>query len=147
MRWITPPVLLVICGAVMGALHGFVPLFAFANDFWRWTGIAVLWLGLMITAAGRVQFRKERAPIWTFNDPPRLMTDGIFRLTRNPMYLGLSVVLLGWALILGSLAPFAGWLVFVGACNRVYIPIEEERLAALFGEDYAAYRSTTRRWL
>lgn len=75
------------------------------------------------------------------------MTDGLFRLTRNPMYLGFSVALLGLAVFLGSLVPMLLAVAYVLISDRWYIAFEENRMLARFGEDYRRYARRTRRWL
>lgn len=146
-KWLIPPVLLAICATAMAILDWFWPGFDLVTGAWRWAGGGVLLFGFGIAGAGRRQFHKDGANIWTFGQPNRLVTSGVFRLTRNPMYLGFSVALFGWGLALGSLMPFAGCLVFLAACQWWYIPYEETRMAAAFGDAYAAYRARIRRWL
>jgi protein-S-isoprenylcysteine O-methyltransferase Ste14 len=63
------------------------------------------------------------------------------------MYLGLAVLLIGLAILLGTLVPFLGPLVFIVAADRWYIPFEEKALQRKFGEQYDAYKRTTRRWV
>ena len=76
-----------------------------------------------------------------------LVRSGVFRLTRNPMYLGLLLILLAWALFLGSGWSLLGPVVFVIYLNRFQILPEERVLAAKFGVEYAAYRKCVRRWI
>jgi protein-S-isoprenylcysteine O-methyltransferase Ste14 len=76
-----------------------------------------------------------------------LVTKGIYRLTRNPMYLGLATLLLAWAIYLGNLAALAGVPLFILYMNRFQIAPEERALAARFGAEFAAYRARVRRWL
>jgi protein-S-isoprenylcysteine O-methyltransferase Ste14 len=76
-----------------------------------------------------------------------LVTRGVYEWTRNPMYLGLSMLLLGWAVRLGTLTPFAGPLLFVPLMVHVQIRPEESALRAKFGEDYSRYCRRVNRWL
>ena len=76
-----------------------------------------------------------------------LVTEGIFRVSRNPMYLGLLLLLIGWAVWLGSASP---WLVpplFVVVITLVQIIPEEQALSRNFGEQYALYRRSVARWI
>ena len=77
----------------------------------------------------------------------RLVTAGIFRYTRNPMYLGLLVVLTGWAVHVSNAAAFALLPLFVAYMWRFQIVPEERAMGASFGADYAAYTRRVRRWL
>jgi protein-S-isoprenylcysteine O-methyltransferase Ste14 len=77
----------------------------------------------------------------------RLVTGGVFRISRNPMYLGLALLLIGWAVWLGSASP---WLIpplFVTIVTLLQIIPEEEALARLFGDQYVEYRRDVLRWL
>lgn len=76
-----------------------------------------------------------------------LVTSGVYRWTRNPMYLGLSFLLLGWAIELGTLGALAGPLFFAVLIQYVQIRPEEHALRARFEEDYAYYCGRVNRWL
>jgi protein-S-isoprenylcysteine O-methyltransferase Ste14 len=76
-----------------------------------------------------------------------LVTGGIYRLSRNPMYLGLATLLLAWAIYLGNVAALAGLPCFILYMNRFQIASEERALEARFGAEYFAYRTRVRRWL
>ncbi|MBS0374392.1 MAG: isoprenylcysteine carboxylmethyltransferase family protein [Proteobacteria bacterium] len=75
-----------------------------------------------------------------------LVSGGIYRYTRNPMYLGLALLLVAWALWLGSASAWLGPLAFVVLIDRVQIAAEEAALGRLFGAEYGAYRDSVRRW-
>ena len=76
-----------------------------------------------------------------------LIADDIYRLTRNPMYLGIVLMLLGTALISGGLFFYLAALTFFLIINFVFCPYEEAKLIGLFGEEFARYRRCVRRWL
>ena len=76
-----------------------------------------------------------------------LVIVGVYKLTRNPMYLGLSLVLLGWAVFLWSAWALLGPIVFIAYISRFQIAPEERVLATLFGAEYSAYKAKVRRWL
>ncbi len=76
-----------------------------------------------------------------------LVSSGVYRFTRNPMYLGLSVTLLGWAVFLSNWLALLAVPVFVLYINRFQIDPEERVLSSLFGAEYAAYKEKVRRWL
>jgi protein-S-isoprenylcysteine O-methyltransferase Ste14 len=76
-----------------------------------------------------------------------LVVSGIYRRTRNPMYLGMLLVLLGWAVLLAHALGFALAAAFVPLMNRLQIGPEERTLTATFGPAFAAYQSAVRRWL
>ena len=76
-----------------------------------------------------------------------LVSSGVYRFTRNPMYLGLSVTLLGWAMFLSNPLALLAVPLFVLYINRFQINPEERVLSSLFGAGYAAYKEKVRRWL
>ena len=120
------------------------------SDFVRRAVAATLAVaGGCIAVAGFVSFRRARTTV----DPQRpeatssLVTGGIYRFTRNPMYLGLLLVLLAWAVFLASPWALVGPVAFVLYVNRFQIAPEERALTTLFGATYSEYTVRTRRWL
>ena len=113
----------------------------------HWLGLPLLALGLAIAIVARKQFARARTNIYTFSEPDHLVTDGVFRFTRNPMYLGFSVALLGLSLFLGTLPAMLLAVAFVIISDRWYIAFEEAMLRGKFGERYQRYAQHTRRWL
>jgi len=105
----------------------------------------LLGLGLMVWAA-RV-FRKAGTGFQLEGGGSVLVTSGPFRFSRNPMYLGILIWLIGFAVLLGSLIVFiVPGIVFLLA-EFLFIPIEEKRMEQMFGEEYIEYRRQVRRWL
>lgn len=96
---------------------------------------------------GARQFERARTNIKTFDRPDKLVTWGVFRWTRNPMYLGFAGALFGLWLALGSASPALIMLAFWVTCDRWYIRFEERVMRQRFGADYLAYCERTRRWL
>ena len=76
-----------------------------------------------------------------------LVTTGVYRITRNPMYVGLMLALLAWSVFLASPLSLVGPVVFIAYINRFQIRPEEAVLTAKFGPVYEQYKSTVRRWL
>ena len=74
------------------------------------------------------------------------MTTGLFRYSRNPIYLGFSIALFGVAIVLGNVIAFDGFLAFIIAVNLWYIPFEEAEMEKQFGQDYLAYKNKVGRW-
>jgi protein-S-isoprenylcysteine O-methyltransferase Ste14 len=100
---------------------------------------------LMLWAWG--VFRRRGIPVRPAERSGALAVRGPFRVSRNPMYLGMAAMLGGAALWMGTLPFYAAALVFVGVIDRVFIPFEEARLEKEFGAAYSRYRSRVRRWL
>lgn len=76
-----------------------------------------------------------------------LVTTGLFSISRNPMYVGLALLLTGWALLLGTLLPWAGLPIFVLLITELQIRPEEAALERLFGAKYEGYRKSVPRWI
>lgn len=83
----------------------------------------------------------------TFDKPDLLVRSGPFSFSRNPMYLGMGVIVFGLAIMLGSAWPLLPAAVFCIILDRWYVQFEEEKMLQTFGEDYEAYKRTVRRWI
>jgi protein-S-isoprenylcysteine O-methyltransferase Ste14 len=142
-----PPRLVLALLVAMGVLHMLLPgptLLAFPYTL---VGAAVAALGLVLTLSGARLFARVRTNIRTFNEPGVLVTNGLFRWSRNPMYLGFVLLLLGMAILLGTTTPFVAPALFAIVADRWYIAFEERAMQQKFGADYTAYMHSTRRWL
>lgn len=99
--------------------------------------------------AGLYEFQKAKT---TFNpmtpdDASSVVTSGVYRVSRNPMYVGFLLLLIGWAIWLSHPLPFFLLPVFVLYMNRFQILPEERALSAKFGKAYDSYQQGVRRWL
>lgn len=139
-----PPVWLALFALLVWGLGQVVPL-AFAYD--REIGGALVAIGVALMGVAAAQMVLHHTTFIPRRDPSDLVTSGVFALSRNPIYLGDALVLAGLSLYWH--APLGLLLVplFMGFITRRYILGEEARIAAHFGESYAAYRARTRRWL
>jgi len=105
--------------------------------------------GILLDGIGVWQFLRARTTVNPLR-PTRttvLVIAGAYRFTRNPMYLGMALLLAGWAVLLGSWVSVAAPVVFVAFITRFQIVPEERAMAARFGQDYRAYCQRVRRWL
>ncbi len=109
-------------------------------------GLIPLGLGLVLSAMAERQFKSAGTNVNTFDAPTHLVTRGLFKYSRNPMYLGLVLILAGVWILLGSVTPLVGVVGFILITDRWYIAYEEQRLNETFGQAYEAYRVRTRRW-
>lgn len=106
-------------------------------------------IGLAFSIAGALAFRRAGTTVNPMR-PERattLVTTGVYRITRNPMYVGLMFALLAWAVFLASPLSLAGPVLFIAYIDRFQIKPEEAILTAKFGSVYEQYKSTARRWL
>ena len=147
MQRLLPPLLflpLLVFSVVLGLL---VPIAGPLTWALRVLGVPVAAAGLTLNVGGAGLFQRTGTNIKTFNDPGVLVTDGPFRFTRNPMYLGFTLMLCGVALLVGTLSAWIGAAVFFAAANAWYIPFEEDRMRSTFGASYDDYRRRVPRWL
>lgn len=82
-----------------------------------------------------------------FEESSALVTGGVFRVARNPMYLGMALIVLGAALLLGSATPLAVVILLALLLDRAFISPEERMLADTFGDQFQEYRGRVRRWI
>lgn len=145
---IPPPIWLLMFGTLMWVLHRRLPVSTIFGAPLNRAGWLLVAGGALIIAAAMLQFRRANTTI-NPNTPAKassLVTSGIFGYSRNPMYLGLSIVLSGWAIVLGSLSPWLAVPLFVLVITRLQIEPEEAVLAVLFDEPYRTYCARVGRW-
>jgi protein-S-isoprenylcysteine O-methyltransferase Ste14 len=111
--------------------------------------VAIACIGMAFGVGGSIAFHRARTTVNPMN--PRkassLVTSGIYRITRNPMYVGLLVGLFAWTVALASPVLLLGPVGFMLYINRFQIAPEERVLLELFGSEYRDYKAKVRRWL
>ncbi len=147
MQRLLPPYLFGLCAIAMVILRFALPIAVVVPSSASLAGWPIFAAGLAMSMWGWIRFGRARTTLITFADPSVLVVDGLFRRTRNPMYLGALVALLGLALGMRAVSPFLGVVLFFIAGDRWYIPFEEDRMNEKFGEAYSDYARKTRRWL
>jgi protein-S-isoprenylcysteine O-methyltransferase Ste14 len=118
-----------------------------APAWWWIVGVGLFAAGAAIAGWSLAIFRRARTTTVPGETSARLVTWGPYRLTRNPMYVGLSLAYLGEAGMLRQAWPVAVLPLVVAYVNWIVIPVEEARLRAAFGDEYDRYRARVRRWL
>lgn len=143
---LVPPVWVAIFVAGMTALRVWMPGPVLFSTPVCWLGLLPAAGGIALSVSAAWQFRRVRANILPFRAPTRLVTDGVFRFSRNPMYLGLSLFLLGLGVLLGTLWPLLAPPLFMALIDRLHVADEERAMLRVFGEDFRRYARHTRRW-
>jgi protein-S-isoprenylcysteine O-methyltransferase Ste14 len=110
-------------------------------------GVVVAALGLALSFTGVAAVIRHRTTIVPHHPVATLVTGGVYRLSRNPMYTGLAIAYLGLTLLFGSWWPLVLWPLVIVAVRQLVIRPEEEYLTERFGRTYTDYRSRVRRWL
>ena len=146
---IPPPLVLLVTGLLMWLVSWAFPWFAFAMPPRLIVAGVFALVGLTVGVLGALSFRRACTTVNPMKPQTAssLVTSGIYRLTRNPMYLGLLMVLLGWAAFLSNaltLIPIAAFILYI---TRFQIEPEERALASIFGSEFIAYTSRVRRWI
>ena len=132
---------------LMLLLHYKFPGLRLISGSARYLGIVLMGAALGFGLWARLLFVQVGTTVRPFQESSELVIQGPFHITRNPMYLSLTTLLLGLGILLGSLTPFFVIPFFVWIINRRFIPAEESMLERRFGESYRAYRGHVRRWI
>ena len=146
---IPPPVYLLLALGLMWLLKHYAPVFNFQGFPWNILGWNFIGIALISDLYALALFFKAHT---TFNpikpqNSQHLVTTGTYRFSRNPMYLGMVFILLGWGLVLGELSTFIIIPLFMWVLTAMQIKPEEAILAKHFGADYQTYLHQVRRWL
>ena len=142
-----PPVYLLIGLLLAIGLHYQLPLATIVPSPYNWGGVALIVFGILIIAAPAVAFFRAETTIIPFQESSSLVITGLYRFTRNPMYVGMVLILVGTAVLCGSLSPFLVPVLFVLVINKMIISVEERMLERLFGDEYLEYKKKVRRWI
>ncbi len=146
-RFIYPPIWLLFGLVATFFLNEFFPGVRFTSLAGQLAGglIIVVGLALLVTANGL--FTRAGTDVIPFRNVTALVTDGVFRYTRNPMYLGLALVLFGCAVTVGAATTLVIPPLFMAIVQQRFILAEEAMLRELFPEEFPAYCARVRRWL
>ena len=129
------------------AAHFVLPVAVVIPSPYTYLGIPVMLGGLLLSTAASRAFRAAGTSVQLHGETSHLVTGGVFRYSRNPMYLGMLVWLLGLAILLGTLTPFLFPLLVFILLNVAIVPMEERSLRQLHPAEYAQYSGRVRRWL
>ena len=140
-----------MCGAIMWAVASFVPAASVSlpKGLRVIVAVALVAIGTVVGLLGVLAFRNARTTVNPFTPDAAalLVTTGVYGISRNPMYLGLLLVLSGWAVALANALNVAVLIGFLAYMNRFQIIPEERALATHFGEGFESYAKCVRRWL
>jgi protein-S-isoprenylcysteine O-methyltransferase Ste14 len=146
---VPPPLVGAIVAAAMWGVASVGPVLPIPSDPKVIAAAVLAAVGITFDVLGLLAFRAARTTVHPLK-PDRasaLVTSGIYRVTRNPMYVGMALLLSAWAVYLSAVLPFAGPAAFALYITRFQIRPEERVLERIFGEQYAEYAARVRRWL
>ena len=144
---VLPPTIAVLCLITMMALHVVVPIATVVQAPSSYGGALLLATGAAMIVWARRAFQGAGTPIKPFSESTALIRHGLYRWSRNPMYVGAVLLLTGVAILLGSLTPLLVVIAFFALLRVGFVRREERLLEETFGDAYRAYRRSVRRWL
>jgi len=131
----------------MALLQIFLPLYQYVRPPLAYAGIIIVFLGIVLSAISAGMFVKADTGLLPFEEATALVTGGIFRFTRNPMYLGMFLMVFGAAFLMGSVGALIPLLIFMLIIRFNFVAGEERFMEAAFGQQYLDYKSKVRRWI
>jgi protein-S-isoprenylcysteine O-methyltransferase Ste14 len=133
---------------ILSVLLNFIfPFLAFLSPPFTYFGFLIIGFGFIMALWSRSLFLKNSTTLQLSEEPTSLVTSGPFRISRNPIYLGMASILLGVAVLMGTLVAFAFPVLFIMLIEFFIIPGEERKLEKLFGEPFREYKKSVRRWI
>jgi len=146
---IPPPIIAVLLAFAMWCSSFVTPTLEVNVTARELISLVILVLGFLFCLAGIVSFRKAKTTINPLKpeEASSLVSNGIYKITRNPMYVGFVFGLLAWGVYLSSPIAFVGVVVFVWYITRFQIIPEERVLTEIFSPEYSHYQAKVRRWL
>ncbi len=144
---VTPPVYFFLALAIILLLHFLLPGMRVLFFPWNLSGVIPLALGIVMNLVADRSFKKDKTTVKPLEESTALITDGVFRISRHPMYLGFVLILLGIAALMGSLTPYVivfGFAIFI---HIVFVKFEEKKLEETFGEAWLGYKKKVRQWI
>lgn len=142
-----PPTVFAAALGAMVALALVIPGTRIVSGAWRAAGLLPVACGVALHRAAWRRLRSAGTPVRADEEPRKLVTDGPYARSRNPMYLAGALILLGSAPLLGAATPFLVVPAYVWLADRRFLPAEERTLEARFGEAYRSYRERVPRWV
>jgi protein-S-isoprenylcysteine O-methyltransferase Ste14 len=141
-----PPLYFLVLLLISIVLGVFAPVLRIVHPPYAYVGIAAIAAGIVLNVWADSMFKKNKTPVKPYLKPSALMTSGIYRVSRNPMYLGMTLILFGVAVCMGSLTAFVSPLLFYLVSEYRFIPPEERVMEEVFGQSYLDYKRRVRRW-
>lgn len=146
-KFLAPPIIGLLWFVAGWFVRRALGLSPFVPTPWHLAGWVLVAAGLSVPILCVKRFRKAGTTEKPWATPAVFVREGLYRYSRNPMYLGMATALVGGAVLLRTPEMFAVPFLFLLTLNFTWVPFEERTLSARFGEAYDAYRHRVRRWL
>ncbi|MEO8629409.1 MAG: isoprenylcysteine carboxylmethyltransferase family protein [Betaproteobacteria bacterium] len=146
---VPPPAIAVAAALIIWGISSLAPHVTMPSGIRLALSLVLVVIGAAFSVAGVLSFRRSRTTLNPTKpaEASSLVSTDIYRITRNPMYLGLLFVLVAWSVFLSSAWALFGVPGFVLYISRFQIAPEERALSRLFGNEYESYKTSVRRWL
>ena len=142
-----PPIIALVLLLISVFLHFVFPINKFIYFPYSLTGVLLIVLGFKILIWGKFTFQRKGVELIPGSKSSNLIEDGPFKFTRNPMYLGFVLILVGISFIFGSISAFLAPIVFFLIIHFSFIPFEEKHMEKQFGKGYLDYKKRVRKWV
>ena len=147
MKKILPPTYFLMAPVGMILLHFLWPLGRYLSFPLTLLGLVPLLIGVLLNLVADREFKRHATTVKPFEQSSALVTAFPFSLSRNPMYLGVALMLLGVAMLFGTISPLIPVVVFSILMDVMFVRTEERMLAETFGNEWERYRLQVRRWI
>jgi protein-S-isoprenylcysteine O-methyltransferase Ste14 len=127
--------------------HFIFPLRIVLYAPFTFSGILIIGFGFILGFWSRALLLKNKTTLSPYESPTFLITTGPYRISRNPVYLAMAAILLGGAVVMGTLVPFIFTVLYIVIIEILFIPDEEQRLEKIFGMEYREFKKKVRRWI
>jgi protein-S-isoprenylcysteine O-methyltransferase Ste14 len=142
-----PPRIAIVLITISIGLWYFSPPQTLLHIPYKWIAGVSIVFGFAVMTWAWLQFRKSDTAVCPTSITSRIVTNGAYRYSQNPMYLGMLFMLTGASFLMGTIPSMLAPIGFFIIIERVFIPYEEEKLLSVFGDVYSKYQMVTRRWL
>lgn len=142
-----PPIIFILAVLLSVFFNTYLPIIKVFPDLYVSIGLFAIGVSLLFLLIGYIHFIVKHTTFIHGRTPRRLIMTGLYAYSRNPLYLSLTVFLIGLSILLGGLTAFVGPLIFVLIINSLVIPKEERTLENVFKEEYKNYKKRVPRWI
>ncbi len=142
-----PPTYFLIAIVLSVILHFVLPIKKMIFPPYTYSGILFIIFGGVLNLWTDALFKKMKTRVKPYEDASELITQGPFRISRHPMYLGMTAILIGIALLHGTIITFFFPVFFFIICEVFFIGVEEKSMERNFGQRYLDYKRKVRRWI
>ncbi len=146
-RILYPPIWLLLGLIAIWLLQKYLPIIQYDSNLLTVAGVVLMVLGAVLDIWSAGLFTRAKTPLIPFTQSSAVVSSGPYRFTRNPMYLGMALILLGAVFFFGAVSGSIIVPLFMLVIQKRFIEGEERHMEALLGEEYLIYKQRVRRWL